>query len=319
MKRKILVPVIATLSAVLLLSGCGKKTKTEKQDKKEFTLTTQYIVDGEVSNTAPDGQFYDFVKIENDKNATVEWNIKDWKPETSELKEDTTCTVYFTKTTAVFKMNNTGYLTLQSAFNDVEPGIPAVVDCHSDFSGYAVSAAGTEITLNLNGHTIDGVGNNTISNQGLMYIFGEGTITNSLSSESSISIVNYGELTLTDVELNNATSSITVWNSDNGISVMNLYNCDATHQVTASNVINNSGVLNIYSGIYYATSDEGFCVIKINGPAAELNYYDGTIDNNGEGFSIGLVDGSFHNLSAHDIEKGYNLGEEATHTTPDAE
>lgn len=310
MKKNILKLALTGSMCLMVLIGCGAK---ETKEPGEYTLTTLYTIDGVETAELPDGQFYDYVSITGGEDVNASWDATTWTITADELAlEDATCTVDFTYTKSPFKMNHIGYLTLQAAMDAASTTRQETIDCTADYSGYGITPVDTDIILNLNGHTIDGAGNDTITNQSTLSINGDGHLINTVAGEYSKSIVNYGTLTLTDLTLTNSTDNVTIWNSNNEYSVLNFYNCDVTHEVAASNVIINSGTINIYSGVYHAVSDEGYSVIKENYETATINYYDGSITNSGSGYSVTLLEGTLSNYSTHDIENGNNLGDSAT-------
>lgn len=311
MKKKLFSLLMLTFGICLHMTGCSSQ-KNSDTPSTPHTLDIKYTIDGKETDKAPNGQFYDVTGITGGKEVNAVWDTATWSLNIDEpLNADVICTVDFTYTKSPFKMNNVGYSSLQEALNAVPTDAESTIDCTASYNGYGITVVDTFVTLNLNGFTIDGMGNDTITNQGNLTITGDGTLTNSISGDYTKTIVNYGTLTLKDVKITNQTDNVTVWNSFNGYSTINLYNCDVTHAISSSNVIINSGVMNLYGGLYHATSNVGYSVIKLNHFDAVLNYYDGSIVNSGDGFTVTLVEGLVNNYSLHTIENGNNLGESA--------
>lgn len=319
MKKKLLYIFTLALGISLHISGCTQKEEPAPVDTP-YNLEIKYTIDGVETETVPNGQFYDVNSITGGKEVNAEWDVESWSLNVDEPKHsDVICTVDFTYTKSPFKMNNVGYASLQDALNAVTTDTPAVIDMTGSYNGYGITVVDTDVTLNLNGFTIDGMGSDTITNQGNLTIMGNGLLTNSITGEYTKTIVNYGTLTLKDLKITNSTDNVTVWNSFNGYSTINLYNCDVTHAVSASNVIINSGTMNLYGGLYHAASDVGYSVIKLNHSGAILNYYDGSIVNSKDGFTVTLVEGNVSNYSLHPIENGNNLGDSAKPQSATAE
>lgn len=312
MNRKRILPMLFCCGlAALTATACGNTKKKNLADSAEFAVKVIYSVDGEVTAELPDGLHYDYVSVEGGEDINAEWDISAWELITEEAESGTyTCTVNFTATSAAFKMNNAGYNSLQAAF-DAAPSRAVVIDCLEDFEGHGITSADSNITLNLNGHTISGDGSDTIVNRGTLHIVGDGTLTGVVDGEYTKTIANYGTLSLKDLTITNATGSTTIWNSHNSYSIMDITNCSITHELADSNVIINSGIMNLHSGVIYSSASEGFSLVKINEDNAVLNYYDGSFSCTGDGFTVTRLAGTFNNYSDHDIIGGNQLGDAA--------
>lgn len=312
MKKRILF-LASALCLTVAFTGCGKKkapTKTNDTPAQvQVRINATYTIDGVETDELPDGQHYDCVSVKGSEAAHPHWDDASWSVQyDANTTTDLTVTVDFTPTKAHIKMNNLSYDSLQEAFDDATVGVTEVVDLWADVEGHVIVPGDAKIILNLNGHTIDGKGVDTITNRGNLTINGEGTLQNTVTGENSKTVTNYGTLTLDGVTLTNSTASVTLWNSSNNYSVVNISNCDITHTVNESNVMINSGTMNLYSGVFHAVSGEGYSVLKINHDNAVVNYYDGSFANYAEGFTVTLYKGTFNNLSPNDIANSNNLG-----------
>lgn len=311
MNRKKIAAFTFGIGLMAVLAGCGKQKSNGVTDSDTFAVNVRYTIDGKATNELPDGMHYDFVSVSGGESLNAEWDEASWTLVTDEAESGTyTCTVDFTATTAIFKMNNVGYASLQAAF-DAASSNPTVIECLQDYEGHGITSADSQITLRLNGHTIDGIGSDTIVNRGTLSIVGDGTITNTVDGKYTKTLINYGTLELTDLTISNATSNATIWNSQNAYSVMDITNCSITHEIAESNVIINSGTMNLHSGILFSDASEGYSLLKINHEDAIVNYYDGTFACTGDGFTVTLLFGSFRNYSDHDITQGNQLGDYA--------
>ena len=318
-KRFLFMTMLFTLC--LCAAACGKKNTEEadeeivEEESTDFDIIIGYTVDGEAIDGAPNYAKYDYVSITGGEEAGAYWDEEDCTVYcTGTSKKDITVIVDFTPTVYPIKMHNKGYTDLQDAFDDATIGTVEDIFLWQDYEGSAIVPSDAKIVLYLNGNTIDGVGNDTLTVRGTLTVYGEGSLVNTVENESELSsktIANYGNLTLDGVTLTNSTSSVTLWNSSNNYSVVNLYDCDITHNLNESNVMINSGTMNIYSGIYHAVSGEGYSVLKINYADAVVNYYDGTFVNYAEGFTVTLLDGTFNNLSPNDLTGTNKLGSAA--------
>lgn len=275
-KLRILPLFLLTLGLCSLFTGC-----------KEPVVTVHYYVDGELSNTAPDWNFYDFQSIETEnENATATWDSSTWALSYENVKKDTIFNVYFVYTASPFKINGTGYASLQDAFASITDTEPVIVETTADFKGFGATPVGSDVTLRLNGFTIDGEGFDTITCNGTLVIEGEGTITNTTSGEYSKSIANYGNLTLNNVTVLNTTTNVAIWNSNNGGSILNINDCIITRSELDRIVILNSGQMHINSGEITGNGDKTHPVIYNNTDIAELYLNGGTITNTNGSYTI---------------------------------
>ncbi|MBE5885033.1 MAG: hypothetical protein E7284_01335 [Lachnospiraceae bacterium] len=272
----------ALLSLVLIfvfvtcLSGCS-----------EPVLTVNYYIDGTLSNTAPDRNFYDFVSLEcNNEKAVVAWDTNEWRLTTEHLSKDTTVNIYFNYTASPFKINGTGYATLQDAFNSVTDTTPVTIETTADYNGFAATPIGSDITLNLNGFTLDGQGFDTITCNGTLTINGEGTITNTISGEYSKSLVNYGTLNINNITVENHTANVAIWNSNNGGSVMNIDNCTISRDEIDCIVVINSGEMYFNSGTITGAGDKTHPVVYNNADIAVLYLNGGVITNTSNNHTV---------------------------------
>lgn len=191
------------------------------------------------------------------------------------------------KIDAPFVVNETaGFETLQEAFNSVKEGEKAVIEVNKSFTGSSITKLGTEITLNLNGFTIDGCGENTITNNGILTIQGNGLITNTLEGKHSKSLVNYGTLVMNEVTLENETTSVALWNSNNGLSNATLCDCVVNGSRPDCILIINSGEMTLESGTVTGVGDALHPAVYNNTDSAMLTINGGIITNSGEGYAI---------------------------------
>ncbi len=273
-KRNLLILVLTFITMSFI--GCA-----------EPTLTVNYYIDGELSNTAPDRNFYDLLSIEcNNEKADVTWDESIWKLTTNDIKKDTTVNIYFTYTESPFKINGTGYATLQDAFHSVTDNTPVVIETTADFVGFAATPVGSDITLNLNGFTLDGQGFDTITCNGTLVINGDGCITNTISEEYSKSLVNYGNLTINNVMVLNTTDNVAIWNSNNGGSTMTINNCTITRDEPDRIVIINSGEMHLNSGTITGAGDKTHPVVYNNADIAVLHLDGGMIVNTSDNYTV---------------------------------
>ena len=274
--HKLLLATIFILCFGTLFTGCA-----------EPELTVNYYVDGTLNNTAPDRNFYDFVSIESDNEKSgATWDMNTWTLSTDTIKKDTTVNVYFNTTVSPFKINGTGYATLQDAFNSVTDTTPVVIETTADFTGFAATPVGSDITLNLNGFTLDGEGFDTITNNGKLTINGDGCITNTVAGEYSKSLVNYGQLTLNNVTVENTTANVAVWNSNNGGSVMHINDCNIIREELDCIVVINSGEMHFNSGSITGAGDKTHPVVYNNTDIAVLNLNGGIITNTSGNYTV---------------------------------
>ncbi len=273
---KYLILIMVTSLFLLTLCGCG-----------QAEVSVNYFVDGNLSVAPPDWNFYDVASVETDNDKiNVTWDNSTWTLSYDEAKKDTTINVYFTYTGSPFKINGVGYDTLQDAFGSVTDASPVTIETTSDFDGFAATPVGSDITLNLNGFTLDGAGFDTITCNGNLIINGDGIITNTVLGEYSKSLVNYGNLTVNNVTIENSTANVSVWNSNNGGSVMNINECIITREQQDCIVVINSGEMYINSGSITGAGDKTHPVIYNNADIATLTLNGVNIINTGEGYTV---------------------------------
>lgn len=260
----------------IFLAGCN-----------EPVLTVNYYIDGTLSNTSPDRNFYDFESIDCDNaKAIVTWDMNEWKLTTDNVSKNTTVNIYFKYTASPFKINGTGYATLQDAFNSVTDSTPVTIETTADYIGFGATPVGSDITLNLNGFTLDGQGFDTITCNGTLNINGEGTITNTVPGEYSKSLVNYGTLNINNITVENTTANVAIWNSNNGGSIMNIDNCTISRSEPDCIVIINSGEMYINSGNITGAGDKTHPVVYNNADVAILYLNGGIITNTSNNYTV---------------------------------
>ncbi len=277
---------------------------------KEPEVTVNYYVDDALSNTAPDRNFYDFISIEsNNEKANITWDMSAWQLVTENIKKDTIVNIYFEYTSSPFKINGIGYSTLQDAFNSVTDTAPVTIETTADYAGFAATPINSNITLNLNGFTIDGEGFDTITCNGTLVINGEGTITNTIDGEYSKSLVNYGNLTINNIIVENTTANVAIWNSNNGGSVMNIDNCTITRDELDCIVVINSGEMHFNSGTITGAGDKTHPVLYNNAEVAVLHLNGGMITNTSDNYTVYRDEGTvIHNDTV--FENSYGLEDE---------
>lgn len=254
---------------------------------KEPVITVNYYVDGTLSNTAPDRNFYDFISIEcNNEKAVVTWDTPSWKLTTDKINKDTTINIYFEYTSSPFKINGIGYAGLQDAFNSVTDSNPVTIETTADYAGFGATPVGSNITLNLNGFTLDGEGFDTITCNGTLIIHGEGTITNTVDGEYSKSLVNYGTLTIQNLTIENTTANVAIWNSNNGGSIMTIDDCTITREEPDCIVVINSGEMHFNNGSITGAGDKTHPVVYNNADVAVLHLNGGIITNTSGNYTV---------------------------------
>lgn len=297
--KVILLNLILIFILSVFLCGC-----------KEPEVTVNYYVDDALSNTAPDRNFYDFISIEsNNEKANITWDMSSWQLVTENIKKDTIVNIYFEYTSSPFKINGIGYSTLQDAFNSVTDTAPVTIETTADYAGFAATPINSNITLNLNGFTIDGEGFDTITCNGTLVINGEGTITNTIDGEYSKSLVNYGNLTINNIIVENTTANVAIWNSNNGGSVMNIDNCTITRDELDCIVVINSGEMHFNSGTITGAGDKTHPVLYNNAEVAVLHLNGGMITNTSDNYTVYRDEGTvIHNDTV--FENSYGLEDE---------
>lgn len=273
---------------------------------KEPVVTINYFVDGIKTDAVPDYTFYDVISIEStNEAANATWNENTRSLAYTPVKKDTEINIYFEYTKYPFKINGVGFESLQDAFNSAVSDGSIIIETTANYTGHATTPTNSDITLNLNGFTLDGAGENTIICNGKLIINGEGTITNSVSGDFSKSLVNYGALTINNVTIDNATSNVSVWNSNNGGSTMVMNECTVTHSQDCI-VIINSGEMNLNNCTISGIGGETHPTIYSNTDIAVLNLNGGTVTNHATGYTAFLENGII-NINNCVIENTYGL------------
>lgn len=290
---------VSMLSVSVLLTGCSGKDK-------DVTPKVNYFVDGEKAEAAPDKNFYEAISIEsNSKDASIVWDCESWTMKFDNTTGKETVNVYFEYQSKPVTVDGIGFESLQEAFNYCGSGSKRVY-LTKDVVGAGSTAKGSDISIELGGYSIEGNGEDTIINNGTMTIYGAGSITNSVDGEYSKSIVNYGNLTLQGVTVSNTTNSVTIWNSDNGSSVLTLKDSDISHSVPTTMTIVNSGTMEIVSGSVTGCGDSFHPTVYNNKSESVLTLTGGTITNSSEGYSIYNESGTI-NYGSATYGESYNM------------
>ena len=270
-------------------------------------LKVTYKINGRKVEECPSQGLYEISSIRcSNKKANATWDNNTWSLKTDELTKNTSVDLDFTYTSHPFTVNGMGFDDLQSAFNAVSEGAHAEIHVTTNATGSGITPVGSDITLHLNGFTLDGQGNDTIVNCGTLTIIGNdagasddaasgeeksaparGMITNSAGSgETSKSLVNYGTLIANDVDFTNSTPSFTVWNSNNGQSDMTLNNCYIERTEADIIAFVNSGTARVSNSFISGGGDLTHPALLQNDGHASLEVTSSTIQNTGSGYSI---------------------------------
>ena len=286
------------LAVTFMFSGCESE---EPGDPK-----VKYIVNGEEQASAPDKNYYKAVSIEsNSKDATIVWDVATWMLETSNTTGKETVNVYFEYQDKPVTVDGIGFDSLQDAFNYIGTDSKRLY-LTKDVKGGGNTAPGSDISIEMGGFTIDGIGEDTIINNGKMTLYGAGTITNSVDGEFSKSIVNYGDLTLQGVTVTNDTDSVTIWNSENGSSVLTVKDSDISHSKSTVMTVVNSGTMEIVSGTVSGCGDSFHPVIYNNRGTSILTLTGGNVTNTADGYAIYNESGTI-NPGATVYGESYNM------------
>ncbi|MCR4647614.1 MAG: hypothetical protein K5776_00900 [Lachnospiraceae bacterium] len=298
MKKLSCLFVTSVLAAAMFFTGCSSN---ETGDPK-----VKYIVDGQEQESAPDRNFYKAVSIEsNSKDATIIWDVATWSLEASNTTGKETVNVYFEYQDKPVTVDGIGFDSLQDAFNYIGSESKRIY-LTKDVKGGGNTAPGSQINIEMGGFTIDGVGEDTIINNGTMTIYGAGTITNSVNGEFSKSIVNYGDLTLQGVTVTNDTESVAIWNSENGSSVLTIKDSEVSHSNPAVMTVVNSGTMEIVSGSVTGCGDSFHPVLYNNRSGSVLTLTGGSVTNTADGYAIYNETGTI-NLGAGTYSNSYNM------------
>ena len=144
---------------------------------------------------------------------------------------------------------------------------------------------GSSIKLVLGGFTLTGSGSDVIVNNGTMLITGEGTIDCTGSTEAK-TIVNFGSLTMNQVTVNNSTPSFSVWNSNNGQSILEMTACTIVRTETDVIPVINSGTMTVTQCTITGAGDVTHPTLMNNHANAVLMVKGSTITNTGSGYSV---------------------------------
>ncbi len=288
---------IGLAAAMMIFAlGCGKAE-----------LKVNYYVDGKKVEELPEQGLYEIKSIRcNKKDANATWDNNSWSLKTDDIGKSVKVDLDFTYTQSTFTMNGIGYDSLQAAF-DAAGTDPATVQITKEATGSAVTAVGSDITLKLNGFTLQGTGTDTIVNNGNMTIIGgSGTITNSSAGEGK-ALVNFGTLSVSDVTFNTEANAFTVWNSNNGQSSMELNGCTISR--TSADVVPlvNSGVLTLNSCTITGAGDLTHPTLLQNHKNASVSVNATTITNSGSGYSLYLESGTANIDSSSNVPNPYGL------------
>lgn len=294
--RFLLVAFAITICTVF--TGCNGNT--------EGFPKVKYIVDGKEADNPPDKNLYKAVSIEsNSKDANIVWDVATWTLQCSNTTGKESVNVYFEYQDKPVTCDGIGFDSLQEAFNYAGTGTKRVY-LTKDIVGGGNTAVGSDISIELGGFTIDGNGKDTIINNGKMTIYGAGTITNTVDGEYSKSIVNYGDLTLQGVTVTNSTNSVTVWNSENGSSVLTVKDSNISHSLNTVMTVVNSGNMEIVSGTITGCGDSFHPTLYNNRSLSELTLTGGSVTNTADGYAIYNESGVI-NLGGTTYGESYNL------------
>lgn len=288
--------ILSALASALLMACSGGETK----------INVDYFVDGVEQETAPDKNFYEAVEIKsNSEDAVVVWDCATWDLQTANVEGTLNVEVYFEYQKNPVTVDGIGFGTLQEAFNYAGTE-PKRIYLTCDLNDSGNTAVGSDINLELGGFTLDGQGKDTIINNGKMTIFGAGTITNTVDGDYAKSIVNYGDLTLQGVTVSNSTNSVSIWNSENGQSVLTIKDSDISHSLATVMTVVNSGTMEIVSGSITGCGDSFHPVLYNNRGGSILTLTGGSVNNTADGYSIYNESGVI-NLGATTYGDSYNM------------
>lgn len=283
--KKSLPILLTALLFCFILTACG-----------DPELKVNYSIDGKKTEELPPQGLYEIKGIKcSNKKANATWDCNSWTLKTDPLTKNTTVDLDFTYTGHPVTVNGIGFDDLQSAFNAVPEGSHAEVHLTKDLTGSGITPVGSDITLHMNGFTLDGAGSDTIVNCGNLEIVGDGTVTNtSGSGTNSKSLVNYGTLTATNVIFENSTPSFSVWNSNNGQSNMTLTGCTIIRSEADIIAFVNSGTATLSGCTVTGGGDLTHPAVLQNEGKASLNISGSTITNTGSGYSVHRESGSIN-------------------------
>ena len=283
-------------ATVFVLTGCG----TPK-------LTVRYYIDGKKTEAPPEQGYYEITSIKcSNKDANATWDCNTWSLKTADLKKNTTVDLDFTYTAHPFTTNGMGYDSLQEAFNAAGAYDSATVCLTKDAEGCGISPVGSTIKLVLGGFTLTGSGNDVIVNNGTMTIVGDGAIS-CTGSSAFHTIVNFGKLTMNNVTVNNSTPTFTLWNSDNGESVVEMMGCTIARTEADVIPVVNSGTMTITGCTISGGGDVTHPALLNNHAKAVLTISSSTIKNTGSGYSVYKESGSITIDGSSDCPNSYGL------------
>lgn len=295
--------LLVSVAATAMLCACaGAKPETK----------VKYYVDGVEQETAPDKNFYEPVDIKsNSQNASVIWDCATWSLQTANIEGKVNIEIYFEYQKNPVTVDGIGFATLQEAFNYAGTDQKKVY-LTRDLQDSGSTAVGSNIDLELGGFSIDGQGKDTIINNGKMMILGQGTITNTVDGEYSKSVVNYGELLIQGAVVSNSTNSVTIWNSENGQSVLTIIDSEISHSVPTVMTVVNSGTMELVSGTITGCGDSFHPTLYNNRAESMLTLSGGSVNNTADGYSIynenGIVNvGGTAYGESYNVPEAYNL------------
>lgn len=298
--------LLSAVAVVLVLTACGKAE-----------LKVNYFVDGKKVEECPEQGLYEIKSIRcNRKDANATWDNNTWSLKTDDIGKSIKVDLEFVHTESTFTMNGIGYETLQAAF-DAAGTTTAKVYITKDATSSGVTAVGSDITLYLNGFTLQGTGTDTIVNNGNMNIIGAGgTITNAGAGDIK-TLVNFGTLKASDLTINNEAPSFTVWNSNNGQSSMELTGCTVSRSEGDIVSIVNSGALTLNSCTISGGGDLTHPTLLQNHKNASVSVIGTTITNTGSGYSLYRESGTADIDSSSNVSNPYGLdGQDETTEAP---
>ena len=291
--------LLSAVAMVFVLTACGKAA-----------LKVNYYVDGKTVEECPEQGLYELKSIRcNRKDANATWDNNSWSLKTDDIGKSIKVDLEFVYTESTFTMNGIGYDTLQAAF-DAAGTDKATVHITKDASSSAVTAVGSDITLCLNGFTLSGTGTDTIVNNGNMTIIGANGILTNTGSDNVKTLVNFGTMKASDLTIDNAAPSFTVWNSNNGQSSMELTGCTVNRTGADIVAIVNSGNLTLNSCTVSGGGDLTHPTILQNHKDASVSVNATTITNTGSGYSLYRESGTAPVDSSSNVSNAYGLEEQ---------
>ena len=290
---------------------------------KDPKLTVNYYIDGRKTDTLPDRGLYEIKSIKcNNAKANATWDCDSWSLKTETLTKNTSVDLDFTYTSHPFTMNGIGYDSLQEAFNAAGT-TPAEIHITRDATGSGTTAVGSDITLYLHGFALDGMGGETIVNNGTMTIRGidaaaegkgkneapeRGILANTTGSgDNTKTLVNFGTLIAYDLVINNSTESFSIWNSSNNESSMELHNCLIERGEPEIIALVNSGTLLLDGCTISGGGDLTHPTVLQNAGFASIKLVNTRITNSGSGYSLYKESGTVEIDGASECPNAFGL------------